>query len=103
MERLWRLGIQISSNSVTYSSFLATLYIPFDPLYPTSLNELVYDISLTFGMHAAISKQRFLYPRSILRRHFVTSRLKYPCYGFSALHVSKTFENRKYERNKNTR
>jgi len=27
---------------------------------PSSLNGLVYDTSVTFGMHAAISKQRFL-------------------------------------------
>lgn len=54
-------------------------------LYSTSLNGLVYDTSVTFGMHAAISKQRFLHSRSILRGHFVIS-LKYACYGFHFTH-----------------
>jgi len=58
-------------------------------LYPTSLNGLVYDTSVTFGMHVAISKQRFLYLRSILRGHFVTSRLSALVIAF-ALHA-KTF------------
>lgn len=59
-------------------------------LYPSSLNGLVYDTSVTFGMHVAISKQRFLYLRSILRGHFVTSRLSAPVMAF-ALHATKTF------------
>jgi len=46
--------------------------------------------SVTFGMYVAISKQRFLYLRSILWGHFVTFASA-PVMVF-ALHAIKTFD-----------
>lgn len=92
MGRLRHSRIQISSNSVIRFSHSPRRFISPSTLHPSSLNGFVYDTSVTFGMHVAISKQRFLY-RSILRGHFVTSRsLNAPVMAF-ALHATKTFGN----------